>query len=39
MTRVAELEAENRALKTQLARYRALEAVVHDGMAGFGVNA
>ena len=38
MARVAELEAENRALRQQLARYQALEAVVHDGMAGFGVN-
>lgn len=38
MTRVAELEAENWALRKQLARYKALEAVVHEGMAGFGVN-
>lgn len=35
--RVAELEAENKALKKQLKRYQALEAVVQDGMAGFGV--
>lgn len=38
MTRVAELEAENRALRQQLARYQALESVVQDGMAGFGAN-
>ena len=39
MARVAELEAENRALRQQLVRYQALESVVQDGMAGFGVNA
>lgn len=38
MARIAELEAENRALRQQLARYQALELVVQDGMAGFGVN-
>ena len=38
MTRVAELEAENRALRQQLASYRELESVVQGGMAGFGVN-
>lgn len=38
MARVAKLEAENRALRQQLARYQALELVVQDGMAGFGVN-
>jgi len=38
MARVAELEAENRELRKQLARYQALEAVVQEGMAGFGMN-
>jgi hypothetical protein len=38
MARIAELEAENRALRKQLARYEALEAVIQDGMLGFGVN-
>lgn len=37
MARVAELEAENRVLRRQLARYKALEAVIQDGMPGFGV--
>lgn len=38
MALVAELEAENLTLKQQLARYQALEAVVHDGMPGFRVS-
>jgi hypothetical protein len=38
MSRVAELEAENRMLRQQLARYQALDAVVQDGMAGFRVS-
>ena len=37
MARIAELEAENRALRKQLARHEAIEAVIQDGMLGFRV--
>lgn len=37
-TRIAELEAENCALRQQLGKYRALESIVQEGMAGFGAS-
>lgn len=35
--RIVELETENRVLRQQLGKYKALESVIQDGMAGFGV--
>ncbi|WP_235041086.1 hypothetical protein [Vreelandella profundi] len=37
IARVTELESENKALRKQLSRYRALEEAIHEGMVGFEV--